>query len=91
MKKADVLGTIVVDEIIFGVVGVRLGEGMFLLDAVTERGTVDFGGGLVDCTVFDSDGREVLSLTLPLPRLRTHDGHAYVTLPVYISEAVSNG
>ena len=85
---ADVLGTVVVDEVIFHIKGVRLEEGLFLIDAETERGDTDFGGGLTDCTVFGSDGQEVLSLTLPVAKLHTRDGRAWMTVPVHIKEVV---
>lgn len=83
------LGTIVADEVIFRVVRVRLAEGMFLIDAETDQGDRDFGGGLVDCTVFGSDGQEVLSLSLPIARLHTRGGQAWMTFPVHIMEVES--
>jgi hypothetical protein len=85
------LGTIVADEVIFRVVRVRLADGMFLLDAETEQGDRDFGGGPVDFTVFGSDGREVLSLSLPIERLHTRGGQAWMTLPVHINEVHHHG
>jgi hypothetical protein len=78
------LGTIVVDEVIFRIKRVRIVEGKFILDAETKRGDSDFGGGLVDCTVFGSDGLEVLSLRLSIAKLHTRDGKARISLPVHI-------
>jgi hypothetical protein len=88
--EPEPLGTIVADEVIFRIVRVRLSGGMVLLDAETERGDTDFGGGLTDCTVFGADGREVLSLPVHIARLHTRDGQAHMTLPVHINEVVAS-
>lgn len=90
MSVRTTLGTVVLDEIVFGINRVHLRDGMVLVEAETEIGTREFPGGEADCEVFGEDGRPIVSVRMHVPPFDTWRGVAYMTLPIHITEATSS-